>query len=154
MLRICLFWKIVPSALFLLPLCKKMNIYLCGRLFGFWQIPYPSVAFSNLFYYFGKNSWFFIKNLIYYRSKPWEAQQDAWHASLREWLSGRALPCQGKCRGFESRLPLQWYHRQVVRPRSAKPSFPGSNPGGTSSLAHSSIELWNMRRPFGRLSNW
>ena len=54
--------------------------------------------------------------------------------NLREWLSGRALPCQGKCRGFESRLPLQiWYHRQVVRPRSAKPLFPGSNPGGTSS---------------------
>ena len=25
----------------------------------------------------------------------------------REWLSGRALPCQGKCREFESRLPLQ-----------------------------------------------
>ena len=27
--------------------------------------------------------------------------------STREWLSGRALPCQGKCRGSESRLPLQ-----------------------------------------------
>ena len=26
---------------------------------------------------------------------------------MREWLSGRALPCQGKCREFESRLPLQ-----------------------------------------------
>ena len=53
--------------------------------------------------------------------------------TMREWLSGRALPCQGKCRGFESRLPLQiWYHRQAVRQRSAKPLFPGSNPGGTS----------------------
>ena len=52
---------------------------------------------------------------------------------MREWLSGRALPCQGKCRGFESRLPLhKWYHRQAVRQRSAKPLFPGSNPGGTS----------------------
>ena len=52
---------------------------------------------------------------------------------MREWLSGRALPCQGKCRGFESRLPLHiWYHRQAVRQRSAKPLFPGSNPGGTS----------------------
>jgi hypothetical protein len=28
-------------------------------------------------------------------------------AFMREWLSGRALPCQGRCRGFESRLPLQ-----------------------------------------------
>ena len=26
---------------------------------------------------------------------------------LREWLSGRALPCQGKRRGSESRFPLQ-----------------------------------------------
>ena len=26
--------------------------------------------------------------------------------NLREWLSGRALPCQGRYRGFESRLPL------------------------------------------------
>ncbi len=29
------------------------------------------------------------------------------HHFMREWLSGRALPCQGKCREFESRLPLQ-----------------------------------------------
>ena len=28
--------------------------------------------------------------------------------NLREWLSGRALPCQGKCREFESRLPLHY----------------------------------------------
>ena len=27
--------------------------------------------------------------------------------NMREWLSGRALPCQGKGREFESRLPLQ-----------------------------------------------
>ena len=26
---------------------------------------------------------------------------------LREWLSGRASPCQGERREFESRLPLQ-----------------------------------------------
>ena len=71
---------------------------------------------------------------------------------LREWLSGRASPCQGERREFESRLPLQfllqkvhtivfapfvlkihiWYHGQVVRQRSATPLFPGSNPGGTS----------------------
>ena len=25
---------------------------------------------------------------------------------MREWLSGRALPCQGRYRGSESRLPL------------------------------------------------
>jgi hypothetical protein len=27
-------------------------------------------------------------------------------ASLRKWLRGRASPCQGEGRGFESRLPL------------------------------------------------
>ena len=57
---------------------------------------------------------------------------------MREWLSGRASPCQGECREFESRFPLHFflfskrYHGQVVRQRSAKPLFPGSNPGGTS----------------------
>ncbi len=29
-------------------------------------------------------------------------------------------------------IAFQWYHRQAVRQRSAKPLFPGSNPGGTS----------------------
>ena len=45
---------------------------------------------------------------------------------------GRAPPCQGGGRESESRLPLFWYHSQVVRQRSAKPLFPGPNPGGTS----------------------
>ena len=27
--------------------------------------------------------------------------------NMREWLSGRASPCQGERREFESRLPLQ-----------------------------------------------
>ena len=27
---------------------------------------------------------------------------------MREWLSGRASPCQGERREFESRLPLQY----------------------------------------------
>ena len=52
---------------------------------------------------------------------------------MREWLSGRALPCQGKCREFESRLPLHiWHHGQVVRQSSAKASLPSSNLGGAS----------------------
>ncbi len=28
---------------------------------------------------------------------------------MREWLSGRASPCQGESRGFDPRLPLQVY---------------------------------------------
>ena len=44
---------------------------------------------------------------------------------MREWLSGRASPCQGECREFESRLPLHLRrHSQVVRQRSATPSSP------------------------------
>ena len=34
---------------------------------------------------------------------------------MRKWLSGRALPCQGKCREFESRLPLHAeYNKNLV----------------------------------------
>jgi hypothetical protein len=29
--------------------------------------------------------------------------------NTREWLSGRASPCQGEGRGFDPRLPLQVY---------------------------------------------
>ena len=43
---------------------------------------------------------------------------------MREWLSGRASPCQGESRGFDPRLPLpfqlKWRRRQVVRHGSAK----------------------------------
>ena len=48
------------------------------------------------------------------------------HFFMREWLSGRASPCQGECREFESRLPLHFFrrHSQVVRQRPAKPSPP------------------------------
>ncbi len=45
---------------------------------------------------------------------------------------GRALPCQGRCRGFESRFPLFLFYGGIakwLRRRSAKPLFPGSNPG-------------------------
>ena len=34
---------------------------------------------------------------------------------MREWLSGRALPCQGKCREFESRLPLHYDNNAGAR---------------------------------------
>ena len=54
--------------------------------------------------------------------------------NMREWLSGRALPCQGKCREFESRFPLHFFiksklnkagrHSHVVRHGSAKPLPP------------------------------
>ena len=44
---------------------------------------------------------------------------------MRKQLSGRAPPCQGGGREFESRFPLQLRrHSQAVRQRSAKPSSP------------------------------
>ena len=46
---------------------------------------------------------------------------------MRMWLSGRASPCQGEGREFESRHPLHfllWRHSQVVRQRSATPLPP------------------------------
>ena len=60
--------------------------------------------------------------------------------------SGRAPPCQGGGSEFEPRNPLHkqltgvhfdscqsiWCHGQVVSQRSAKPSLPSSNLGGTS----------------------
>jgi hypothetical protein len=36
------------------------------------------------------------------------------HGVTREWLRGRASPCQGEGRGFESRLPLQRASPNVV----------------------------------------
>ena len=76
-----------------------------------------------------------------HRFEPCCSHQTNLFMDTREWLSGRALPCQGKCREFESRFPLHfflqltWYHSQAVRQRSAKPLRPGSNPGGTSNVA-------------------
>ncbi len=89
---------------------------------------------------------------------------------MREWLSGRASPCQGERREFESRLPLHYQetriasldlpkisirniifnirilniyvrrHGQVVRHRSATPLFPSSNLGGASKNRQGSLE--------------
>jgi hypothetical protein len=41
--------------------------------------------------------------------------KQGWFPTLREWLSGRASPCQGESRGFDPRLPLQfvWIERQA-----------------------------------------
>ena len=64
---------------------------------------------------------------------------------LREWLSGRASPCQGERREFESRFPLHnRRYSQAVRPRSAKPLRPGSNPGGASRKKHTFVYQDNV----------
>ena len=43
-----------------------------------------------------------------------------------------ASDCGSDIRGFDSHRSPQWEHSQVVRHRSAKPLFPGSNPGAPS----------------------
>ena len=60
----------------------------------------------------------------------------------RKWLSGRASPCQGEGRGFESRLPLQGDVAKWLRRGSAKPLFGGSNPPVAS------IEYYNAGPTF------
>ena len=57
--------------------------------------------------------------------------------SMREWLRGRASPCQGEGRGFKSRLPLQVSARrrgQVVKAGVCKTPIGGSNPPVASRL--------------------
>ena len=58
---------------------------------------------------------------------------------------GRAQPCQGWCRGFESRFPLKSRQSRDYflaalpsgpRRRSAKPLFVGSNPTAASNFIH------------------
>ncbi len=34
---------------------------------------------------------------------------------MRTWLSGRASPCQGEGRGFDSRRPLHYYHGAIAK---------------------------------------
>ncbi len=45
---------------------------------------------------------------------------------------GRAQPCQGWGREFESRFPLQWLSGRVAMQRFAKPFHVGSNPASAS----------------------
>ena len=53
-----------------------------------------------------------------------------WAESTRKWLSGRASPCQGEGRGFESRLPLQAQTASttLVTPALRGPLFAGVVP--------------------------
>src|SRR6266699_1191091 len=52
-------------------------------------------------------------------------------ANMREWLSGRASPCQGESRGFDPRLPLP---------------FPATSPSGKARLCKSCIQRFESAR--------
>ena len=55
-----------------------------------------------------ENLWYsLMKGAIDQQVYDCEQSDKRANCDTREWLSGRALPCQGKCREFESRLPLQ-----------------------------------------------
>ena len=59
--------------------------------------------------------------------------------------SGKATDSDSVMRRFESCYPSQlWRHSQVVRQRSAKPLFPGSNPGVASNMV--GIVKWLRQR--------
>src|SRR5579875_2840740 len=49
---------------------------------------------------------------------------------MREWLSGRASPCQGESRGFDPRLPLPFHLATSPsgKARLCKSCTSGSNP--------------------------
>ena len=49
---------------------------------------------------------------------------------LRKWLIGRASPCQGEGRGFESRLPLQTRDPKGIKGESISPFEKWAKPIG------------------------
>ena len=59
---------------------------------------------------------------------------------MREWLSGRASPCQGECREFESRLPLQFKSHMCEIFLSLETRFKLSNDNTQSSRT----ALWEL----------
>ena len=115
------------------------------------------------------------------RAEDWKSScrwfDSARRHHLREWLSGRASPCQGERREFESRLPLQYLQKtqiasfvfrrrysQVVRRGSATPWFPSSNLGGASRKKHrlcrcffqwnTPCGVWNIATQYEIASLW
>ena len=64
---------------------------------------------------------------------------------MREWLSGRASPCQGERREFESRLPLHFrVKRRVLRLLICKKQISGSG-------SHRSLIFYIF---FGVIAKW
>ena len=85
------------------------------------------------------------QNLLPQRKRPCRADAGSNASVCGRSSSGRAPPCQGGGSEFEPRRPLQnerkprsiWWRGQVVRQRSAKPSFTSSNLVATSrTLVH------------------
>ncbi len=68
---------------------------------------------------------------------------------MREWLSGRASPCQGEGRGFDSRLTLLsgcgsvWLERLIWVQEAA-----GSSPVTPIKLKSSNYHLFDIRAFF------
>ena len=63
---------------------------------------------------------------------------------MREWLSGRASPCQGEGRGFKSRLPL--YKRLMDRAESHQPFYSATSPSGKARVCKTLMRGFKSRR--------
>ncbi len=60
--------------------------------------------------------------------------------NMREWLSGRASPCQGECREFESRFPLHFF---IIR-YNLNTSFKAPSPSGKARVCKTLIPSSNL----------
>src|SRR5216683_5328874 len=58
-------------------------------------------------------------------------------ANMREWLSGRASPCQGESRGFDPRLPLHPYPPRYTPAHTY--TYVATSPSGKARLCKSCI---------------
>ena len=79
---------------------KKFNIKIC------WQVSFCLLYYISFWWEFSSAGRASALQAEGHRFEPYNSHH------LREWLSGRALPCQGKGREFESRLPLQTKEKQ------------------------------------------
>ncbi len=77
------------------------------------------------------------------------------HGRVRKWLSGRASPCQGEGRGFESRLPLPFPYPRPVRGHAGQSArFLLLHQRPTGMVNRSYTRTWRNGRRRGLKNRW